>query len=60
MSQAQASKHPTRLSTHLNDDYKEFKPKSSYDDDKAPGASSCTGAGAGAGAGVGTGSGAKN
>jgi len=39
-------------------DYKEFKPKSSYDDDKAPGASSCTGAGAGAG--VGTGSGAKN
>jgi hypothetical protein len=41
-------------------DYKEFKPKSFYDDDKAPEASSCTGAGAGAGAGAGTGSGAKN
>ena len=37
-------------------DYKKIKPKSSYDDDKAPEASSCTGASAG----VGTGSGAKN
>ena len=41
---------------HTPNDYKEFKPKSSYDDDKAPDASSCTGAGAG----VGTGSGARN